>query len=161
MNIIVLVVMILSRVVPHPPDFTPTIILCLLLGEVCDKKIAVIIFVASQVISDVFLSYLYHYPLWGSWSFFVYSGLIAAILFLRFNLFQALSATILFWVWTNLGVFLLSGLYLHDGEGLLRCYGLALPFLAYSFLGTLFYYFVISVFALDSVPSNRVFFTAL
>ncbi|HEV2614603.1 MAG TPA: DUF6580 family putative transport protein [Gammaproteobacteria bacterium] len=158
---IFILLMIASRVIPHLPNLTPTIVLSLLLGNLFNKKSAVMFFVISQAISDILLSFLYHYPLWGSWSFFVYSGLILSIVFLRFNLSQALLATILFWVWTNLGVFLFSGLYLYDGEGFLRCYSLALPFLGYSFLGTLFYYSVLRFFALDSVPSNRVFSTAL
>jgi hypothetical protein len=157
--IIFIVLMVMSRVIP--PNLTPTIVLSLLLGEVVDKKIAVTIFLASQMISDVFLSYLHHYPLLGGWTFFVYSGLVACILIGRFNLLNTLSATILFWVWTNLGVFLFSGFYLHNGEGFIRCYSLALPFLQYSFCGSLFYYFVIKILALDSAPSNRVFFTAL
>lgn len=161
MMIVFVFLMVSSRVIPHPPNLTPTLVLSLFFCTVVDKKIAVLMFVASQVISDVFLSYLYHYPLSGSWSFFVYSGVVLCILFLRFNLFHVLFATVLFWVWTNLGVFLFSGLYLHDGEGVVRCYSLALPFLKYSFFGTLFYYSMVKFLALDSAPSNRVFFTAL
>jgi hypothetical protein len=160
-SVIIFLLMTLSRVIPHPPDLTPTIVLAVLLGNMTDKKFAVIIFLLSQVVSDVFLGVLYHYPVWGSWDLFVYSGLILSILYCRFNLFHTLSATVLFWIWTNLGVFLFSGLYLHDGEGFIQCYNLALPFLGVSFLGTVFYYSVVSLLALDSVPSNRVFFTAL
>src|SRR5476649_114232 len=86
--LIFVVLMVLSRVLPHTPDLTPTIILSVLLGELVNKKTAVIIFLVTQVISDILLGFLHHYPLWGSWSFFVYSGLIASILFFRFNLSQ-------------------------------------------------------------------------
>src|SRR5258708_796148 len=96
-GLVFILLMIVSRIVPHLPDLTPTIVLSLLLGQVFDKKSAVIFFVISQVISDILLGFLYHYPLWGSWSFFVYSGLIFSIVFLRFNLSQSLLATILFW----------------------------------------------------------------
>lgn len=159
--LLIMLLMALSRVVPHPADLTPTIVLSLLLAEIFNKKTAMIIFLLSQMISDIFLSYIHHYPLLGSWTFFVYSGLMMNILCLRFNVVNVMFATVLFWVWTNLGVFLFSGFYLHNGEGFIRCYSLALPFLVLSFLGTLFYYFLVRVLALDSVPSNRVFFTAL
>jgi len=156
-----IVLMVVSRVIPHPANLTPTIILSLLLADRFNKKTAVIIVVLSQVISDIFLGYIHHYSLLGSWTFFVYSGLIISILCLRFNLVNVMLATVLFWAWTNLGVFLFSGFYLHNGDGFIRCYSLALPFLELSFLGTLFYYVLVSALALDSVPLNRVFFTAL
>jgi len=156
-----LFLMILSRLIPHPPDLTPTIVLSVLLRKWSARDEAVIVVLLGQGISDILLSFLYHYPLWGSWSFFVYSGLIFSTLFFRFNLFQLLSATFLFWLWTNLGVFLFSGLYFHSVTEFIRCYVLALPFLSYSFLGVIFYYGLIRGLALDREPLNRVFFTAL
>lgn len=153
--------MAVSRLLPHPPNLTPTIVLSLLLTQLFSKKIAVFIFILSQFLSDFLLGFIHGYEILGSWSFFVYSGLIFLILFFRFNLTWILAGTVLFWLWTNLGVFLFSGLYLANITGFFQCYILALPFLGWSVLGTVFYYFFVSISTLDRVLSNRVFFTAL
>ncbi len=160
-NITFVALMILSRLIPHPPDLTPTIVLSILLRECSFRFSALLCVVAGQAISDILLGFLYHYPMWGSWSLFTYSGLLFAVLFFRFNFTQLFLATFLFWVWTNFGVFLLSGLYLHTQEAFIQCYIFAFPFLGFSLLGTLFYYALIRVLALDSERLNRVFSTAL
>ncbi|MDX2165310.1 MAG: DUF6580 family putative transport protein [Gammaproteobacteria bacterium] len=161
LSAVFLLLMVISRLIPHPPDFTPTIVLSVLLRELFARDATVVIVVLGQLISDIFLSILHHYPLWGSWSFFVYSGLMFSTLFFQFNLFQLLSATVLYWSWTNLGVFIFSGLYFHTVTEFIRCYVFALPFLTYSFLGVIFYYGLVRGLALDRGPLNRVFFTAL
>lgn len=42
-----------------------------------------------------------------------------------------------FWIWTNFGVWLVSGMYPHSLTGLVTCYFLALPFLKNSIIAAI------------------------
>lgn len=44
-------------------------------------------------------------------------------------LWVSISVTLIFWLWSNLGVWLTSGMYPHTMAGFIHCYVLALPFL--------------------------------
>jgi hypothetical protein len=51
--------------------------------------------------------------------------------YLRYTIFASFG----FWLWTNLGVWLLSGLYPKTTAGFFECYIAALPFLRNGLLG--------------------------
>lgn len=160
-NLIFLILMVFSRLVPHPPNFTPTLVFSLLLREWCSLGSALFWVLLSQIISDGLLAIFQHYPVWGDWSYFVYSGLLMTVIFFQFRVSGIISATLLFWLWTNFGVFLFSGFYFPSLFGLMQCYLLALPFLGWSVLGAVFYYALVCELALDRGVLNRLFFTAL
>lgn len=77
--------------------------------------------------------FIHNYPLLGGWSFFSLTGLIwvhavgksSSIRIAK----RSLLALALYWLWTNLGVWLFSGLYPSSLNGLMTCYIAALPFL--------------------------------
>lgn len=109
----------------------------------------------ALILSDALLAYLHHYPVMGAWTLFSYSGfagvvLVGAALTAQSSLLRYLAtismASFAFWVWTNFGVWLLSGMYLHSINGLLACYIAALPFLRNALLGDLLW--MVSLFYL-------------
>lgn len=137
-------VALVSRLIPHPPNFTPLIGLCLLAGRELKQITAIIILILGLIISDGLIAWLHHFPWFGSWTFFTYSGFVAAIWLgqslrkrmpISLPIFSALISGFGFWLWTNFGVWLTSSLYPLSINGLTTCYIAALPFLRNELLG--------------------------
>ena len=137
---------ILAKILPHPSSVTPLNNLFLHAGSKLTKGMAVIVTLIATVLADIILSYLYGYPIFGYWSFFTYSGFVAIAL-LGSKLFLnssptklicfVVSSSLIFWVWTNFGCWLIMPNYSKDLPGLISCYTMALPFLKNSLLGDL------------------------
>lgn len=138
-----LAIAIIGRLLPHPPDFSPIPALCLLLSQTYSKKISVFLMLSTIFISDILLAVINGYPWIGGWAFFTYSGYIICILAIRktnsawFSLF---AMTLLFWVWSNFGVWITN--FPYTLNGVISCYLLALPFLANSIVGGIVWYVV-------------------
>lgn len=138
-----LVITILARLIPHSPNFTPYASLILLTGCELSKRQAVAVTLVSLALSDMLLALILGYPVWGSWSFFTYTGFLA-IAYSSFVLHQhrtvlrigsfALGSTLLYWLWTNFGTWLAGGMYPHSLNGLALCFTAGLPFLQASLL---------------------------
>jgi hypothetical protein len=98
-----------------------------------------------MVISDSLLTLLFHYPLFGYFSCFTYSGFLMISLLFSYRtpthlhglLASASVGTLFFWLWTNFGVWLTSGLYAKSIAGFGLCYLAALPFLRNALIGSL------------------------
>ncbi len=136
---------IFSRCIPHLPNLTPLIALSLLAGAVFSRKIALLLILTTMVISDLLLAWIYHYPPFGYWTLFTYSGFISiAILGQNLStqpkiiksLFYAVGCCLGYWIWTNFGVWLFSNMYARTLYGLLDCYVMALPFLRNDIVGS-------------------------
>jgi hypothetical protein len=148
-----LLIGILSRVLPHFPNVTALVSLSLLAGTRFSKMQTLTLIVLTLILSDLILAYLLDYPALGSWSLFTYSGFIAIALLssetrsnTHLRLFGWLiSFSLAFWLWTNLGTWLCSGLYAHTASGLLLCYSAALPFLRNQCLGDISWMLVLLV----------------
>lgn len=148
---------VLSRIIPHLPNSTAIAFSSLALGFMLPRALAMIAVLIMALISDAILAYMYGYPCFGYWSFFTYSGFLASAFMGSFiskmtvfrSLVYLLSTSFLFWVWTNLGVWLLSAWYAKTVYGFIACYTAALPFLRNQLLGDLIWGGVfILVFAL-------------
>lgn len=136
----------LSRLLPHPADMTPFTNLCLLAGNQLNKATAFITTVIALVLSDLLLSHINGYSVFGTWSWFTYSGFIMVMLLgnllrKRINkktlLPTVISVSIFYWLWTNFGTWLVTSMYAKTWAGLITCYIAALPFLQNSLLGDL------------------------
>ena len=136
--ILLLCGIILSRIIPHPPNMTPVIAFSLFLAS--RSRYALIEILLSFFISDIFLSFIDHYPLFGYWSIFNYSAIMLIILFSQYfrqyKLFFGLNSALFFWIWTNFGVWFSANMYPLDIQGLSACYITAVPFLINSLIGT-------------------------
>lgn len=152
MKIIILLLcgIILSRIIPHPPNMTPVIAFSLFLAS--RSRYALIGILSSFFISDGLLSFIDHYPLFGYWSIFNYSAIILIVLFSQYfrqyKLFFGLNSTLFFWIWTNFGVWLSANIYPLDSHGLYFCYLAAIPFLINSLVGTAVGYALLKISSL-------------
>jgi hypothetical protein len=137
---------VVARLIPHPANVTPMTAISTFGGAQLGKLAGLALTLATLAISDILLSFVYGHQAFGLWSLFTYTGFAAIVLagsLLRHHqtalrtLGLILGSSLGFWVWTNFGTWLTGGLYPLTGEGLLACYGAALPFLRNALLGDL------------------------
>ena len=126
---------ILSRFLPHPPNFTPIAAIALLSSKGFDNRwVVFLIPIVSLFISDLFIGLHATIP-------FVYiSFILIALLGMyvkKINIVSVLLSSTIFFLVSNFGVWLLY--YPISTEGLVQCYTLALPFFLNTVLGDLVY----------------------
>ena len=137
-NLIIAIIMlaaVLTRLVPHLPNFTPVTAIALFGGlYISNKILAYALPLTIMFISDIFLGF-------SSITLFVYVGfmLVTLIGTLRKkpNILTIFMGSLSFFIVTNFGVWLLG--YPKTWTGLVECYTLALPFFRNSLLGDFFY----------------------
>lgn len=143
----------LSRLLPHPPNFSPVEALALFGGAYFSKRAtAMWIPLAAMFISDLALGLInggIYSAYFLSAGFLLVYLCIALSTLLGFALRGRVSATrvlgysllgsALFFIVTNFGVWLGSGFYPQTGAGLLAAYVAGIPFFQNTVLGTLFY----------------------
>ena len=153
-----------TRLIPHPPNFSPIIAIGLFGGAYLkDSKLALIIPLIAMIIADIFLGF-HETMIWVYGSLFLIS--IMGILLKNRVTFKncavaTLSGSLLFFLVTNFGVWIISGYYEQSIEGLLTCYSMALPFFNNTLAGSVVYstimfggYEVIKNYLPDSVPDS-------
>ncbi|MCS6966396.1 MAG: hypothetical protein NZ473_06490 [Candidatus Kapabacteria bacterium] len=141
----------LTRLLPHPPNFTPITAMALLGGATLPLSWAYLIVFGAMIVSDVMLGILaadwtitLHPTLPAVYGSFALTTLLSH-LFLRRHLRVlrlagvTLAASLLFFAVTNFTVWLLGTLYPKTWAGLLACYVAALPFFRNSLLGDYLY----------------------
>ena len=130
------------RLVPHPPNFAPLAAMALFSGAYVGKRaLAFAAPLGALLLSDLVLGF---YPELA----FVYLSVAATVLIgwfvarhrtvIRVGL-AALAASVLFFLVTNFGVWVLMDYYPHTASGLLACYVAAIPFFQNTLAGDLFY----------------------
>ncbi|KOR31000.1 hypothetical protein TI04_03125 [Achromatium sp. WMS2] len=137
--IILIGLVIIGRLLPHPPNFTPMVAVGLFSGFYFsqDYRLSILTPLVAIFLSDVILGF-YDLRIMA----FVYLGVLASTV-LGQNLrvvspmvgVYALLSTILFFVISNFAVWLFSGMYPQTIAGLVLCYTAAIPFLKYAVLG--------------------------
>jgi hypothetical protein len=143
-NLVTAIVLILfaafSRLMPHPANFTPVAAIALFSGTYFNKKYMFILPVAAMFISDLILGF--HSTMIWVYGSFVLISFIGLWLRSRkkvgYVIGTALFSSILFFVLTNLGVWL-TGYYGLTFNGLIECYTMAIPFFRNSLTGDIFY----------------------
>lgn len=132
---------VVSRLVVHLPNFTPVIALALFGGVYLKKQQAVILPVLMMIIADLFIGIDATFPFtWGSMALIALMGLGA-----RKNKSFAtvagssLLASVLFFLITNFGVWLVQNMYPHTPAGFIECYVMAIPFFGPTLVSTVAY----------------------
>lgn len=134
-----IVIGVLSRLIPHPPNVT-ALVGASLLGAYAIRSpwLAALIPVAAMAVADLMLG-------WHSSALFTYAGMLAGALIGRGLLRQlslprlgiaAFLASFAFFLVSNFGVYL-GGYYGFGLDGLLACYVAAIPFWGLSLVGDL------------------------
>ncbi len=130
------------RLVPHPPNVSPIAAMALFGGAYMPRRaMAFVAPFAALLLSDLVLGFY-------SGMDFVYFSFGLTVLIgwlvasrktpLRVGA-AALASSVLFFVLTNLGMWLFSGFYPRTSEGLAACYVAAIPFFQNTVAGDLFY----------------------
>ena len=136
-----LVIAALSRLIPHPYNFTPIAGMALFGGALLnDKKLAVIIPLAAMFISDIFIGF--HDQMLGVYLSFIMISFIG--FWLRSNnsagktILASLSSSLLFFLVTNFYCWMIYPMYSKDLAGLISAYTLAIPFYSNDVFGSFF-----------------------
>lgn len=136
----------LSRLLPHPLNFTPIAAIALFGGTYLNKKYSIVLPMLALLISDYLLGF-YSGMIWIYGSFALI-GLIG--IWLKNNksvpmIFGGtLLSSILFFAITNFSVWIDGSLYPKTWDGLIACYVAAIPFFRNTIAGD--YFFVVVLF---------------
>lgn len=133
---------VVLRVLPHPPNFAPITAMALFGGALLPKKAGLWLPLVAMMISDAFIGFHPLVPV--TWSAFF---LIAWYSHQRLSgritganlLVSAVSSSVFFFVVTNFAVWAQGKLYPRTLEGLSDAFVLALPFFRNTLLGDLFF----------------------
>ena len=133
--------LVASRVIPHPPNFTPVLAVAVFAPYFArDIWVAIALPLAAMVLADMIIG-LHSSMVW------VYGAVAATVVLshmargLGKHLARlgglALASSVLFFLTTNFGVWLGSGLYPQTADGLIACYIAAIPFFGNTLVSTL------------------------
>ena len=137
-----IILLALSRLIPHPPNFTPILGMAVFSGAIINKKIvAYLVPLAAMLVSDLYLGFHSGMPI-------IYFTLAICVLIGTFiesrvtilNSILGITAGVLvFYLITNFTVWYGSGMYENSFSGLITCYVMGLPFLQNTFISSLIY----------------------
>jgi hypothetical protein len=130
------------RLVPHPPNFSPIGAMALFGGAYLGRRtLAFLAPLGAMLLSDAVIGFHSGMP-------FVY-GSVALIVLVGWALAKrptvlrvagaALIGSVLFFIVTNLGTWIVSGMYPHTLAGLTACFVAAIPFFQNTAAGDLFF----------------------
>ena len=140
--------LIISRIIPHPPNFTPILATAILAPQIFTKKLYLSIFliILAMFISDLFI---------GIHKYIIFTYIPLILIIIMSNSFDkvktsilvmAISSPLIFFLISNFGVWALSNFYAKDLNGLMQSYILALPFLKILLQAPFFLLFYILLF---------------
>ncbi len=166
---VIVLIAAMTRLIPHPANFSPVGAMALFGSAYYSKRyLAFLIPVISMWISDLFLNnivysvffnhFVWFYP--GSTFTYISFILIALIgisllkkISVRNLLVSALLASVIFFIVSNFGVWFSSGMYPRNLEGLISCYIAGIPFFKNTIFGNLFY--TITMFGLFELFAKK------
>ena len=130
-----IIVAVLVRLFPHPPNVAPITAVALFAGTHFSRKHwAILMPILAMLVTDVFLGFSMITPI----VYLAFVGVTAlGFVLKKMNIGTVLLSSLLFFVVTNLGVWFLY--YPLTPEGLMTCFTLALPFFGYAVVGDLFF----------------------
>jgi len=142
--LILVVVAVISRFIPHIANFTPILAIALFGGVYLKKKYALLLPLALMMFTDLFLGV--HNTIIFTWGTIIIIAGLGMLLRQKkspLNItLSAFSSAVLFFIITNFGVWLM-GWYPRTLEGLITCYTLAIPFFRTTMASTLVFSFVL------------------
>tara|TARA_B100000131_G_C18010469_1_gene570273 strand:- start:405 stop:905 length:501 start_codon:yes stop_codon:yes gene_type:complete len=130
----------LSRLIPHPPNFTPIIAMCLFGGAYLKNyRLSILIILSVMILSDFILGFHKIVP-WVYMAMILIT-LIGVILRKNINMINCIlsffSASLVFFFISNLGVWFIG--YEKSISGFVNCYIMAIPFLHNTLISTFMY----------------------
>ena len=152
--LIIIFLLVILRLIPHPPNFSPIIAVSVFAGiKFKNQFFAYMVPIFAVFISDFFLGF-------HSGMFVVYATLLfVAVLARNFNKIHTSSifSSCLFFLTTNFQVWIMSAYYSKDILGFVECFYLAIPFFGMTLLSTFFFsysFFYVYSF-ITSIPTYQ------
>ena len=153
-----IIILTWARLIPHPPNFTPIVTVAILSGYFFSNiYLSFLTLLISMFIADAFIGFHEH-------MFSVYiSLLLISFIFYKIsekinfkNLFMcSFIASLIFFIISNFGVWIIGGLYDRSLSGLVECYILAIPFFGNTFLSTVIFAYP-AIFIYKTLSSQSV-----
>ena len=153
-----ILILALSRLIPHPDNFTPIIALAIMSSYFFRSvNFSYTIMLFSMLLADFFIGFYSH-------MLFVYLSLFLIVLiFFKIskkinykNLFIfSFFGSVIFFLISNFGVWLVGNLYERNINGLIECYFMAIPFFKNTITSTL----IFSYSSLIIYKSSKKFFS--
>jgi hypothetical protein len=131
-----------SRLIPHPPNFTPIAAIALFGGaHFSSKRVAFLVPLAGLFLSDLVFGFYAITPVvYGSFALTVCLGFwVRHRRSVQRIAFAAIASAVLFFMLTNFGVWAIDNLYPKTPAGLMDCYVAAIPFFQNMLLANVLY----------------------
>ncbi|MBA3986125.1 MAG: hypothetical protein H0X63_06040 [Flavobacteriales bacterium] len=130
-----------SRLLPHPDNFTPIAAMALFGGAHLSRRYAMLLPILALLISDIFLGF--HSSIWAVYLSMAIIAGIGMLIAKNQNIATVFGATligsILFFLITNFAVWFGTPYYPQNAAGLIACYEAGIPFFRNTMLGDLCY----------------------
>ena len=139
--IFITLILVLSRIIPHPPNFTPILAGIIFLPFIKkDLTFSVIVPLAAMLISDLIIG-MHSLMLW-TYAPIIFLSCLTYYFnqdsILRIGTLAVVSPMVFFLV-SNFGVWISGSSYTEDMSGLIECYFNAIPFYASSAISCLLF----------------------
>jgi hypothetical protein len=134
--------LVLSRLIPHPPNFTPILGMAVFSGAIINKRFfAYLVPLLAMLLSDLYLGFHASMPIiYFSLAICVLIGTFIEARVTTLNSFLSISLGVLaFFLITNFMVWYGSGMYESSISGLMTCYFMGLPFVQNTFISSILY----------------------
>lgn len=148
---LLIVLCIVLRVVPHPPNAAPVGAAAVFAGRTLRPWQAIGVVTVAMFVGDAILAHLHGYSVVSFVTPFVYAGFFAQALLGRLlrskkggAIGAAVGGSVGFFVLSNFGVWAVGGIYPHTAAGLGACYAAAIPFFRGTLLGDIAWTLVLS-----------------
>lgn len=130
-----IVLALITRLLPHPPNFAPITSIALFSGiHFANKRLAMVLPLACMFITDLYIGLHALIPV----VYFAFAVISLVGIYLRkLGFFSVVLSSTLFFIITNFGVWLYG--YPLTLDGFIRCYVMAIPFFVSALLGDFFY----------------------
>ena len=137
----IIFLVLFSRFIPHPPNFTPIIAVAILSPLFFNKNnVALTLVIVGMFISDFFIGFYQN-------MITTYLAIILVYYFSKFYfnektigikniIFGSIFSALIFYVLTNFSVWVFGDLYPKNFEGLIMCYVMAIPFFTNTLIST-------------------------
>ena len=132
----------LSRLLPHPPNFTPILAMGLFAGSRFDDKISpFIVLFGSMLISDAILGF--HNTLIPIYMILAFITVLGFWMRNKVSITRiavsSVTASVIFFMLSNFAVWAIGSYYPKTWAGIVQCYTLALPFFGNTLASTALY----------------------
>jgi hypothetical protein len=131
----------ISRILPHPDNFTPVAAIALFGGAHFSRKYALLVPILAMLVSDFFLGF--HSTMWAVYLSMAIIGGIGMLIAQNQSIAKVFGATligsILFFLITNFAVWYGASFYPQNISGLIACYEAGIPFFRNTMLGDFCY----------------------